>query len=46
MFYIIKEIVQPKVSLNSRKFLIWKKRERGKTEPGVGTWAGQQADLF
>jgi hypothetical protein len=28
MFYIIKEFVQPKMSLN-REFLIWKQRGRG-----------------
>jgi hypothetical protein len=25
--YIIKDFVQPKMSLNNRKFLIWKERE-------------------
>jgi hypothetical protein len=30
--YIIKEFVQPKMSLNNREFLIWKERGRG--------WAG------
>jgi hypothetical protein len=28
IFYIIKEFVQPKMSLN-REFLIWKEQERG-----------------
>jgi hypothetical protein len=32
--YIIKELVQPKKSLNHRKFLIWKKRGRGERERG------------
>jgi hypothetical protein len=27
--YIIKEFVQPKMSFNSREFLIWKERGRG-----------------
>jgi hypothetical protein len=29
IFYIIKEFVQPKITLNNRKFHIWKERERG-----------------
>jgi hypothetical protein len=33
--YIIKELVQPKMSLNNREFLIWKERGRGERE-GVG----------
>jgi hypothetical protein len=32
--YNIKEIVQPKMSLNNREFIIWKERE------GVGRQAG------
>jgi hypothetical protein len=33
IFYIIKEFVQPKMSLNNREFQIWK--ERGRGERGV-----------
>jgi hypothetical protein len=33
--YIIKELVQPKMSLN-REFLLWKERGRGVRERGVG----------
>jgi hypothetical protein len=34
--YIIKEFVQPKMSLNSREFLIWIQRGRGEREGRVG----------
>jgi hypothetical protein len=34
--YIIKEFVQPKMSLNSREFLIWKLRVKGERERGAG----------
>ncbi len=34
LIYIIKELVQPKMSLN-REFLIWKERGRGEREKGV-----------
>jgi hypothetical protein len=34
LVYIIKELVQPKMSLN-REFLIWKERGRGEREKGV-----------
>jgi hypothetical protein len=34
-FYIIKELVQPKMSLN-REFLIWKERWRGEIGRGRG----------
>jgi hypothetical protein len=30
LFYNIKEFVQPKMSLNSREFLIWKERRGGR----------------
>jgi hypothetical protein len=30
----IKELVQPKMSLNNRPFLIWKERGRGEIERG------------
>jgi hypothetical protein len=39
--YIIKEFVQPKMSLN-REFLIWKERGRGVREREKSGWAGQQ----
>ena len=32
--YIIKEFVQTKMSLNSREFLIWKERGRGREKKG------------
>jgi hypothetical protein len=44
IFYIIKEFVQPKMSLN-REFLILKERGRGVRER-EGGWAGQQAVIF
>jgi hypothetical protein len=37
--------VQPKMSLNSREFLIWKEREGGH-ERERGGWVGQQAGVF
>jgi hypothetical protein len=52
IFYLIKEFVQTKMSLNNRKFLIWKEigrglerereavRERGACGR-MGGWAGQ-----
>jgi hypothetical protein len=46
--YIIKEFVQPKMSLN-REFLIWKEQGRGGGGEGEierGGWAGQQAVIF
>ena len=46
IFYIIKELVQPKMSLN-REFLIWKERGQGRErERGAGWQAGQQAGIF
>jgi hypothetical protein len=40
LFYRIKEFVQPKMSLNNSKFLIWKERGRGEREKeGAGRWA-------
>ncbi len=39
----VKEFFQPKVSLNNRKFIIWKERE-GVRERGVRE--GQHADIF
>jgi hypothetical protein len=42
IFYIIKELVQPKNSLSNREFLIWKERGRGGRERG---WASRQAYL-
>jgi hypothetical protein len=39
--YIIKEFVQPKMSLN-REFLIWKERGRGEREGGVGRSAADR----
>jgi hypothetical protein len=41
--YIIKEFVQPKMSLNNREFIIWKERGRGGRACG---WAGQQAGIL
>jgi hypothetical protein len=38
--YIIKEFVQPKMSLNSRTFLIWKEREWGWKRERGGVQAG------
>jgi hypothetical protein len=35
VIYIIKELVQPKMSLN-REFLIWKERGRGEVGRGRG----------
>jgi hypothetical protein len=35
--YIIKELVQPKMSLN-REFLIWKERGRGWEREGLACW--------
>jgi hypothetical protein len=43
IFYIIKELVQPKKSLSNREFLIWKERGRGGRERGG--WASRQAYL-
>jgi hypothetical protein len=42
---IIKELVQPKMSLNNRECLIWKERWRGERERG---WlaGSQQAGIF
>jgi hypothetical protein len=46
IFYIIKEFVQPKMSLN-REFLIWKEQgRRCEREGEVGGWAGQKAVIF
>jgi hypothetical protein len=42
IIYIIKEFVQPKVSLNNREFLIWKERDRGRRSDRR---AGGQADM-
>jgi hypothetical protein len=42
--YIIKEFVQPKMSLN-REFLIWKERGRGVREREVGGRVGRQSYL-
>jgi hypothetical protein len=38
--YNIKEFVQPKMSLNNRKFLIWKERGGGREREGC---TGRQA---
>jgi hypothetical protein len=45
LIYKIKELVQPKMSLNNREFLIWKERGRewGRKRGGC---AGQQAGIF
>jgi hypothetical protein len=43
--YIIKEFVQPKMSLK-REFLIWKERGRGESEGVREKKRGRQADIF
>jgi hypothetical protein len=50
--YIIKEFVQPKMSLKSREFLIWRERGRGEREGGARErerererwWEGRQVN--
>jgi hypothetical protein len=44
LIYIIKEFVQPEMSLN-REFLIWKERWRGVRESERCGWVSRQAYL-
>jgi hypothetical protein len=45
IFYNIKEFVQPKMSLNNREFLIWKKRGREGGGRETVVWVSRESYL-